>query len=216
MNGNQDPLSVITLTITQVVTLKLKKGNYFLWKLQIEHFLSSKMLLGSSTEAEYRTLSDIAAELEWIGLMMKNINLPQSAPAEIYCNNFSAVYLTANPVLHRKSKHFTTHFHFAQEKVTNGTLIVKHIHAAQQLAYIFTKSLPQRSYYDLRFKLGVDFPPTSSLRGGIKPIYTNQAQAHQIISRHTRSKSEMEKRQSDATVKNKGEGEKSTVKPTHQ
>ena len=85
----------------------------------------------SSTEAEYKTLSDTAADLEWISLMMKSINLPHPEPAEVYCDNLSAVHLTANPVLHRKSKHFATHYHFTREKVTNGTLLVKHIPAAQ-------------------------------------------------------------------------------------
>ena len=113
--------------------------------------------------------------------MMKSINLPQLEPAEVYCDNLFAVHLTANPVLHRKSQHFATHYHFAREKVANGSLIVKHIPAAQQLADIFTKSLPQHSFYNLRFKLGVAFPPTSSLRGGIKPSHSNEAQAHHTV-----------------------------------
>ena len=121
----------------------------------------------SSTEAEYMTLSDTAAELEWISLMMKSINLPHPEPAEVYCDNLSAVHLTANPVLHRKSKHFATHYHFAREKVANGTLLVKHIPTTQQIADIFTKSLPIQSFVELRFKIGVDEPPTSSLRGGV-------------------------------------------------
>ena len=123
----------------------------------------------SSTEAEYRTLSDTSAELAWIGLMLKSVGVNHLDAAEIYCDNLSAVHLMANPVLHKKSKHFATHYHFAREKVADGSLIVYHIPAAQQLADIFTKSLPQHSFQDLRNKLGVDFPPTSSLRGSIKP-----------------------------------------------
>ncbi|CAL9230124.1 unnamed protein product, partial [Arabidopsis halleri] len=44
---------------------------------------------------------------------------------------------------------------------------------------IFTKPLPQASFLSLRFKLGVDYPPTSSLRGSVKasrPAQTMQAQ----------------------------------------
>ena len=86
---------------------------------------------------------------------------------EIYCDNLSAVHLTANLVLHRKSKHFATHYHFARERVADGSLIVKHIPATQQLADIFTKSLPQHSFCSLRIKLGVDNLTTSSLSGSI-------------------------------------------------
>ena len=51
MDGNQDPLAVSALTITQAVTLKLKEGNYLIWKLQFEQFLSNQTLLGYVTGA---------------------------------------------------------------------------------------------------------------------------------------------------------------------
>lgn len=54
MDGNQDQIPVTALTITQVVTLKLKEGNYLLWKLQFEQFLSSQTLLGYVTGAQPR------------------------------------------------------------------------------------------------------------------------------------------------------------------
>lgn len=72
-------------------------------------------------------------------------------------------------MLHRKSKHFATHYHFAREKVADESLVVKYIPAAQQLVDVFTKSLPQHSFYNLRYKLGVEFPPTLSLSRGIRP-----------------------------------------------
>ena len=109
----------------------------------------------SSTEAEYRTLSDTAAELSWISGMLQSIGVKQQMAAEVYCDNLSAVHLTVNPVLHCKSKHFATHYHFAREKVADGSLLVKHIPAIQQIADVFTKSLPQQSFYHLRSKLEV-------------------------------------------------------------
>ena len=51
MDGNQDTVAVAALTITLAVTLKLKEGNYLLWKLQFEQFLSSQLLLGYVTGA---------------------------------------------------------------------------------------------------------------------------------------------------------------------
>ncbi|KAG7573078.1 Integrase catalytic core [Arabidopsis suecica] len=129
----------------------------------------------SSTEAEYRALSDTAAELSWISSLLKDIGIQQDRPAELYCDNLSAVHLTANPVLHKRSKHFETHYHFAREKVADGSLVIKHVPAWLQLADIFTKSLPQAAFYSLRFKLGVGRCPTSSLRGDVK----DSSQAHQ-------------------------------------
>ncbi|KAL0742746.1 hypothetical protein Bca4012_084259 [Brassica carinata] len=120
----------------------------------------------SSTEAEYRTLSDTAAELSWITDVLRELGFPTTKSAEVFCDNLSAVHLTANPVLHKKSKHFATHFHYARELVAKGTLVVHHVPSASQLADIFTKSLPQAAFFSLRSKLGVVPSPITSLRRG--------------------------------------------------
>ncbi|CAL9247649.1 unnamed protein product, partial [Arabidopsis halleri] len=132
----------------------------------------------SSTEAEYRTLSDTAVEMSWITAVLKQIGLPQEKTPDVYCDNLATMFLSANPVLHTRSKHFATHFHFAREMVAMGTLVGKHIPAHLQIADIFTKPLPQASFLSLRFKLGVDYPPTSSLRGDVKtssPVQNREA-----------------------------------------
>ncbi|XP_019099586.1 PREDICTED: uncharacterized protein LOC109132433 [Camelina sativa] len=122
----------------------------------------------SSTEAEYRCLSDTAAEVNWIKDMLDNIGMPLTHAPELYCDNLSAVYLSANPTLHKKTKHFKVHYHYVREQVADGSMIVYHVPATHQLADIFTKSLPLQVFNDLRYKLGVVSPPTQSLRGGCK------------------------------------------------
>ena len=134
----------------------------------------------SSTEAEYRCLSDTAAELSWIRDLLQELGFPSMKSAEAYCDNLSAVHLTANPVLHKKSKHFATHYHFAREQVAKGTLIVQHVPASLQLVDIFTKSLPQEAFYSLRSKLGVVSSPTTSLRGDINVVQVQQHKRPQV------------------------------------
>jgi hypothetical protein len=38
----------------------------------------------------------------------------------VFCNNVSAVYLSANPVHHRRTKHIELDIHFVREKVALG------------------------------------------------------------------------------------------------
>ena len=147
-------------------------SNLISWSATKQHSVSR-----SSTEAEYRCLSDTAAELSWIIDVPKELDFPVTKPAKAYCDNLSAVHLTANPVLHKKSKHFATHYHYAREQVTKGTLIVRHVPASSQLADIFTKSLPQAAFYSLRSKLGVVLSPTTSLRGDISTAHMNYKKA---------------------------------------
>lgn len=119
----------------------------------------------SSTEAEYRAMSKVASEITWIGAVLKELGVLLLKTDELYCDNLSAVYLTANPAFHARSKHFENHFHYVRERVALGLVKVHHIPSHLQIADIFTKSLPAATFISLRYKLGVDVPPTPSLRG---------------------------------------------------
>ena len=121
----------------------------------------------SSTEAEYRALTAVAQELTWLSLLLRDLGISQSHPTLVRCDNLSAVYLTANPALHNRSKHFDTDYHYIREQVALGLIETKHISATLQLADIFTKPLPRKAFVELRAKLGVAEPPTTSLRGNI-------------------------------------------------
>lgn len=68
----------------------------------------------SSTEAEYRSLSDTTSELIWINNMLRDLHIPQPNPPELYGDNLSSIYLAANPVLHTRSKHVPTHQQIAE------------------------------------------------------------------------------------------------------
>ena len=122
----------------------------------------------SSTEAEYRALCSTAQETTWISFLLRDLGVAQPCSTVLRCDNLSAVYLSANPALHNRSKHFDTDFHYIREQVALGLIETIHIPSAQQVADIFTKSLPRSSFLELRTKLGVGSPPpTSSLRGNV-------------------------------------------------
>lgn len=101
---------------------------------------------------------------------MREIGIPIKVTPELYCDNLSSVYLTANPAYHKRSKHFELDYHYVRERVALRALVVRHIPA---LADIFTKSLPYNAFDELRFKLGVCLPPTPSLRGTIERMGQN-------------------------------------------
>lgn len=74
----------------------------------------------SSTEAEYRTLASTASELTWLSFIFRDLKIKQNKPAVLHCDNLSAVQLTANHVLHGRSKHFETDYHYVRERVALG------------------------------------------------------------------------------------------------
>ena len=146
-------------------------SNLISWSSQKQSTVSQ-----SSTEAEYRSQSETACEITWLCILLRELGVPLPEKPELYGDNLSSVHLTSNPAYHKRSKHFALHYHFVRERVALKALVVKHIPAHQQIADIFTKSLPTAAFQSLRFKLGVDVPPTPSLRGGISELSSTKAQ----------------------------------------
>lgn len=119
----------------------------------------------SSTEAEYRALALVVAELLWVQALFRELCLPQpSSPPIVFCDNMSTVMLSANPILHSRTKHLELDLFFVREKVQQGSIHVTHISSKDQIADILTKPLPKSQFLFLRSKLNVQSSPLS-LRG---------------------------------------------------
>ena len=75
-------------------------------------------------EAEY-----IAGELSmcqdiWLMNLMQDLKVKMSKPVKLMIDNKSAISLAKNSVLHGRSKHIDTKFHFLRNQVHNGVLEV--------------------------------------------------------------------------------------------
>jgi hypothetical protein len=60
----------------------------------------------------------------------------------VYCDNVSAIYLSQNPVHHRRTKHVELDIHFVRKKVALGQLQVLHVPTHLRFADIMAKGLP--------------------------------------------------------------------------
>ncbi|KAK0575318.1 hypothetical protein LWI29_037144 [Acer saccharum] len=54
----------------------------------------------STTEAEYRAIASSAAELNWIGHLLTELQITVPSTPVIYCDNVGATYVCANPMFH--------------------------------------------------------------------------------------------------------------------
>ena len=71
--------------------------------------------------------------------MLQELHIPLSKATIVYCDNVCAVYMTANPVHHRRMKHIEIDIHFVREKVALGEVQVLHVPSSHQFADIMTK-----------------------------------------------------------------------------
>ncbi|GKE79806.1 ribonuclease H-like domain-containing protein, partial [Tanacetum coccineum] len=81
----------------------------------------------SSAEAEYRGVANAVAETSWIRNLLRELHNPLFSTTLVYCDNVSAVYMSANPVQHQRTKHIEIAIHFVRDKVAAGHVRVLHI-----------------------------------------------------------------------------------------
>lgn len=62
------------------------------------------MVARSSTEAEYRNLALVTAEVSWLQSLLSELAVKHTMPV-IHSDNMSTASLACNPVLHARTKH---------------------------------------------------------------------------------------------------------------
>lgn len=94
----------------------------------------------------------------------------------LWCDNFFAIYLIANPVFYARTKHIEIDYHFVRERITSGESQVRFISSADQVADVLTKGLSFHRFNFLRAKLSVG-QASPNLQGrvnhSIKVVETN-------------------------------------------
>ena len=68
----------------------------------------------------------------------------------VYCDNVSAIYLSGNPVQHKRTKHIELDIHFVRECVALGHIRVLHVPSRFNVVDIFTKGLAHILFDEFR------------------------------------------------------------------
>ncbi|XXG70266.1 hypothetical protein AAC387_Pa06g3063 [Persea americana] len=119
----------------------------------------------SSTEAEYRGIALASCELLWVQYLLSELGFSMRSLAIVWCDNIGAIYLSANPIFHGRTKHVEIDVHFVRDLITKRCLDVHYLSTVDHLADIFTKPLGSKRFIALRGKLTV---AQSCLRGCVK------------------------------------------------
>ncbi|BAU02899.1 hypothetical protein VIGAN_11249500 [Vigna angularis var. angularis] len=109
----------------------------------------------STCEAEYVAASWSVRHAIWLRNLLQSLEIMQEEKVLIRVDNRSAIELAKNPVNHERSKHIDVRFHFIREKLKEGSVELEHVESKKQIADIFTKPLPTRSFQDLRKLIGM-------------------------------------------------------------
>jgi hypothetical protein len=116
----------------------------------------------SSVEAEYQAVAHVVAECCWLRQLLQDLHLQVKTAMIVYCDDVSAIYMSSNPVQHRRTKHIEIDIHFVREKVTLGEVRVLHVPSSHQFANIMIKGLTSALFDKFCFSLCVRQAPAQT------------------------------------------------------
>ena len=112
----------------------------------------------SITETEYIAAALVVNQALWLRKILKDLGQGQVEATNIMCDNISAVSISKNPVFHGRTKHIKIKYHFIREVQQSNEVLLVHCSSENQLADIFTKTLPMERFEALKQKIGVCHP----------------------------------------------------------
>ena len=125
----------------------------------------------STIEAKYRSLANATSEIVWLQSLLSELRVDVKTALVLWCDNTSTISLSANPILHSRTKHVELDLYFVREKVISKQLLVQHVPSADQIADILTKPLSSQFFNRLKLKMSVCSPLQQA--GGGKEVCLN-------------------------------------------
>ena len=108
----------------------------------------------SMAEAEYIAPGLGCAQVLWMKQTLSDFGLTYSH-VPIKCDSTSAISISKNPVQHSRTKHIEIRHHLLRDHAQKGDITLDFVRTEDQLADIFTKSLNENQFVNIRRQLGV-------------------------------------------------------------
>ncbi|CAN0877143.1 Retrovirus-related Pol polyprotein from transposon TNT 1-94 [Linum grandiflorum] len=127
----------------------IKMGHSFIaWRCKKQDRIAK-----SSTEAEYRSMSEVTSELVWLHRLLVEFGVECQTPMQLFADNTSAIRIATNPVLHDRTKHIEVHVHYIRQLVAEGLIELSYITSEDQTADLLTKAVSKARHWFLAHKL---------------------------------------------------------------
>ena len=98
-------------------------------------------------------MATVISEIVWLIALLKSFGLKHNHAASLYYDSKAAIYIAANLVFHKRTKHIEIDCHFIQEKIQDGVIKTFHVPTRHQIADFFTKALGHKQFHYLLSKM---------------------------------------------------------------
>ena len=109
----------------------------------------------STVEAEYVAMSRCAQQMVWTHSWLSEVDIKYALPGILKCDNRGAIALSKNTKDHGKVKHIDIRHHYIRELVQSGAISLEQVPSSDNLADLFTKSLPRDHHHRLISALNI-------------------------------------------------------------
>jgi hypothetical protein len=96
-----------------------------------------------------------AMQALWLRRLLSELTSSPRREVTLFVDSNSAIALMKNPVLHGRSKHIDTKWHFIRQCVERGHIVVKRVNTDEQKADLLTKPLATGKLELMKHLIGV-------------------------------------------------------------
>ena len=100
-------------------------------------------------------MATVTSKVVWLLALLKTFGLDHNQPAALYCDSKATLYITTNPIFHKRTKHIEVDCHFIRSKIQDGVIKTFHVPTRHQIADCFTKALGYKQFYFLLSKMNL-------------------------------------------------------------
>ena len=127
-------------------------GNLLSYKSKLQPGVPSQ----SSSEAEYRALSEALNETIWILMVLREIGIKVQTPIKFMEDNQAAIKLGQNKMVSARNKHTETRHHVIRHHNDKGTICLSHLSTNKMTEDMLTKCLTRPNFERLRSQVMTD------------------------------------------------------------
>ena len=107
----------------------------------------------SSQSAEIQEVSEAAKEIIWLRHLLTSFGIEQNSPTICYEDNAACISFSKGIANHKRTKHILLRYYWLHQSHKAGVMRLKKIDTAENIADIFTKPLPKKTFLYLRNRL---------------------------------------------------------------